>query len=119
AFIAVIDASTPTLTMTTSSVSTLSASSVQSNSASSITSSGGFEVTVIVRGSGGQPLSGARVTLDGSTTQSTPTNGTVFFGGIAQGDHKFFVSYGAWSTTIPYIAGGSPSVRLFVDVPGR
>jgi hypothetical protein len=100
-------------------VSAVSASSFSSTAAASTSPSGGFEVTVIVRGASGHAIGGARVTLDGSTTQSTPVNGTVVFFAIGQGEHKFFVTYGAWSITIPYLAGGNPSVRLFVDVPGQ
>jgi hypothetical protein len=120
AFVAVINASSPVVTATTSSLSTGSASSLASTStASSSSSYGGYQVTVIVRGTTGQAISGARVTLDGGTTQSTPTNGTVFFLGIPQGEHHFVITSGAWSTSILYIAQGNPSVRLFVDVPGQ
>jgi len=74
---------------------------------------------VIVRGTSGQPIEGATVSIDGTTTQSTPVNGTVFFFGISEGVHNFVITYGTWSTTISYIAEGNPTVRLYVNVPGQ
>jgi len=115
AFIAVVNASTPTV-----STSTVSASSSTSNANGSTTSAPlTFEVEVIVEGTSGHLVQGATVSIDGNLAQITPQNGTVFFFGVSGGVHSCLVSYGTWSTTVPWTAQGSSALRFYVDVPGQ
>jgi hypothetical protein len=77
------------------------------------------EVTVNVWTTSGQPVSGATVRFEGSTTQTTPISGGVVFSGVSPGLHDIVVTYGAWSITIRYNAGeGSPS-SINVTAPGQ
>jgi hypothetical protein len=77
------------------------------------------EVTVNVWSTTGQPISGATVRFEGSTTQTTPISGGVVFSGVSPGLHNIVVTYGTWSITIRYNAGeGSPSSINF-NAPGQ
>ena len=81
---------------------------------------GNFElIVVVVGGTSGQPIAGAVVSLDGTTEQTTPANGTVVLSGMQTGNHVIAISYGSWSASVPYIALGAQAATLYENVPGK
>jgi len=77
------------------------------------------EVTVNVWTTSGQPISGATVRFEGSTTQTTPISGGVVFSGVSPGLHNIVVTYGTWSITIRYDAGGGSPSSINVTAPAQ
>jgi hypothetical protein len=77
------------------------------------------EVTVNVWTTSGQRISGATVRFEGSTTQTTPISGGVVFSGVSPGLHNIVVTYGTWSMTIGYNAGGGSPSSINVTAPAQ
>jgi hypothetical protein len=99
-------------------VTTTATATVFTTSSSSQTPFTG-EVTVNVWTTSGQPIGGATVSLEGSTTQITPVSGGVVFSGVSPGLHNIVVKYGTWSITIRYDAGGGSPSSINVTAPAQ
>jgi len=116
-------ASTKTTTTVSGGASSSAVSSTTSTTTSSVSNAtsplGGFEVTVTVFSSSGQPIEGATVTLDGVTSLSTSASGTAVFDGLSAGPHSFVVVYGSFSIRIPYVAAEGAQTNISVTVSSQ
>jgi hypothetical protein len=119
-FIAVVNASTPTVAFSTTSVSTASSSSITKSGASASTSSSslGFSITVIVLDENHQPVQGAMVALDAGGQRTTDSFGKVVFADLGLGNHSIKVNSGSFEQSFPLvISSDSPhDQNMFVVV---